>query len=151
MGDGKIGKAASFKWGLRMLPIIPGARWLWILLSLMVAASALAVQTARLKAAQKSEAAMTQVAAQWRMNFEAMDATNSANVKALEKLYAENKRIAALASAARSQNKQLAVAYENLRKDLSHASYESSVNPGFCRVFDELRRLQGQTGPACGH
>jgi hypothetical protein len=109
-------------------------------------------QTARLDAARKSEAASAQVAVQWRTNFEAMEATNAANLAALETLKAEALRIEGLATSARTANAKLSIDIETLRRRIAHASPDDDgpVRPVLCDTVNELRRLAAQPGPACG-
>jgi hypothetical protein len=126
----------------------------WILCGAAAAAlaAALWVQTARLKAARASEAAASRIASQWRVNFEAMEAVNAVNVAALEKLQAETARIEHVAAAARQANASQATEIENLRRKLRHVppSDDGPVRPVLCDAVNELRRLSGESGPACG-
>ncbi len=123
----------------------------WMLCGALVAAlaGALSVQTARLKAAYKAETAAAQIATQWRSNFEAMEATNASNVRAIQKLQAEAKRIEAAAVSARLANTRLAAEYDALRKSLEHETDDRDLSPQLCRTFNELRRIQGEPGAAC--
>ena len=93
-------------------------KWLLGGVGVLGMALALWVQTARLDAAQKAEAAAGQVATQWRTNFQAISATNAANVAAFEKLKAETARIETLAMAARSANTKLSTDIETLRRSI---------------------------------
>jgi hypothetical protein len=110
------------------------------------------MQTARLDAAHKAEAAAAQVATQWRTNFEAMEATNAANVVAIGKLKAEAARIEGLAATARSANAKLSTDIETLRRRIAHAkpTDDGPVRPVLCDTVNELRRISGQAGAACG-
>jgi small-conductance mechanosensitive channel len=123
----------------------------WLIGGLIVAvlAGALTVQTARLKAAQKAETAAAQIATQWRTNFEAMEATNAANVRAIEKLQAEAKRIERAANVARQANAKLSQQYDQFRESLRYVEDDRAVSPVLCRTFNELRRIQNQSGLAC--
>lgn len=124
----------------------------WLIAGLIAAllAAALTVQTARLTAARKAEAAAHQTASQWRTNFEAMEATNAANVRAMEKLTAETKRIEAEATAARRANARLATQYDALQQRITHAPTDRALSAELCTTFNELRRIQAQPGLACG-
>lgn len=126
----------------------------WILGGVVVAGlgAALWVQTARLSAAQTSHTAATQIATQWRTNFEAMEATNAANVRALETVQAEAARIEAEANIARQHTARLSLQYENLRQRLRHATDDRPVGPVLCRTLNELRALDGNENVAsiCG-
>ena len=127
-------------------------KWVGLAVAITALGLALWVQTVRLNAAQKAEAATAQIAVQWRTNFEAMEATNAENVKAVEKLKAEAARIEGLAATARAANTQLSNDIENLRRKTRHARLEDDgpVRPVLCDTVNELRRIAGQPGPACG-
>jgi|GEM_PF-5395859 len=126
----------------------------WVLCGAAVSAMAAAlwVQTARLNTARTAQSATAQVAAQWRANFEAMETTNAANVEALATLQAEAARIEQLADAARAANARQAKDIEALRRRLRHVSPsdDGPVRPVLCDSVNELRRLSGEPGSACG-
>lgn len=126
----------------------------WVASALLVGGLGVAlwVQSARLDAAQAERAAAQQVAAQWRTNFEAMEATNAANVMALQRLQAEAARIEAAAQTARAASTKLASDVETLRRRIRHAQPEADgpARPVLCDTVNELRRLSGETGAACG-
>ncbi len=127
-------------------------KWLVGGVALIGLALALWVQTTRLDAAQKAAAAAGLVTTQWRANFNAMSATNTANVAALEKLKAEAARIEGVARAARSANAKFSTDIETLRRNIRHAlpTDDGPVRPVLCTTVNELRRLAAQPGPACG-
>lgn len=134
------------------MPFISAAQK-WLAVGLLGGGLALAlwVQTTRLNAAQAEHAAAIQVATQWRTNFEAMAATNAANVRAIEKLQAEAARIEYEANVARTNKADISKQYELLRRTLRHAPEPQAVSlsPVLCRTFNELRRIDGQDGTAC--
>jgi uncharacterized protein HemX len=108
---------------------------------------ALFVQTARLNSAEKEAAASEQSAAQWKSYADNMELTARENAATLDKLRAENERIAKIVADNTAKYNRLGKAYESLRKQTTDSS---PVTDDWCAILNELRAIQGGTGPACG-
>lgn len=114
---------------------------------IVVLGIALWVQSARLNAEHNARVAAEQIARQWQTNFEAAEQTNRENAVALEKLKSENARINAIVADSVEKYNRLGKAYETLKRKAY--TDETAVSPDWCSLLDELRRIQGGTGPAC--
>lgn len=113
-----------------------------IALAGMAAAGALLwLQTERLGVSQLKSA-------QWQANYGAMVDANVGNLKAIADLKSENRRIARIADAARGRNTALAAEIEDLQQRI--ADDPNPIPADLCHMLDELRRIAGAAGPACG-
>ena len=112
----------------------------WVIAAVVVGVlgSALWIQTLRLDAAKKAEAAAVLVGKQWKSNFESMEATNAANVRAIERLQAEQKRANEVAAAERDKYNRLGSAYEKLKKSTDTTALSDSWRD----VFGGLRDIE---------
>lgn len=114
---------------------------------------ALAVQTTRLSVAQKKQIVSAQVAAQWRSNFEAIETTNAANVRAFDELQKQAIRNEDAAEHARSVNAKLNKNIEIIRTEIRHALPEDNglVRRVLCDAVNGLRQIAGETNSACSN
>lgn len=108
--------------------------------------AALFVQTARLDAAEKQATASEQSAAQWKNYAQNMELTAQENAATVAKLQAENQRIAGIVAENTAKYNRLGKAYEQLKRQTADTS---PVTDDFCAILDQLRAIQGGTGPAC--
>jgi uncharacterized protein HemX len=107
---------------------------------------ALFVQTMRANSAEKEAAASEQSAAQWKQYADNMELTARENAATIDKLRAENERIAKIVADNTAKYNRLGKAYEAIKRQTTDAS---PVTDDFCVILDQLRAIQGGTGPAC--
>lgn len=113
----------------------------WVLGAVVVAGLGLAlyVQTERLDAAKKAEEAATLTAQQWRANFESAEATNAANVRALEKLKAEQAAANEAAAEQIAKYNRLGKLYEDLKRQPRD---ETPLSNSWRALFNSLHRIE---------
>lgn len=113
----------------------------WVLGGLLIAlmAGAIGIQTIRLNAASKERDAAVITSKQWQTNFEAMEATNAANVKAIEKLRAENAKADQAAAEQIARYNRLGKAYESLKKAAGNDT--TPLSDSWVRTFSGLRSI----------
>jgi uncharacterized protein HemX len=109
---------------------------------------ALFVQTMRANSAEKQAEASEQSAAQWKQYADNMELTARENAATIDKLRAENERIAKINAENVQKAQSLSRKYEALRKQTND---DTPVDPNswWCAILNELRSMQGGDGPAC--